>query len=69
MPKVAKEKALAEVRRSQSRFEQAQNRLRKDSKTRRESFERAQEAGATLREIGEAAGLHWSSVATAIRKK
>lgn len=65
----SKQKALSEVRRAQSRFEQAQDRLSEGSKVRRESFERAQEAGATLREIGEAAGLHWSSVATAIRKR
>lgn len=64
-----KQKALSEVRRTQSRFEQSQNRLNKDSKARRESFERAHEAGATLREIGKAAGLHWSTVATAIRKE
>lgn len=69
MPKGAKEKALGEVRRAQSKFERTQDQLSEDGKDRRESFEQARKAGATLREIGEAAGLHWSSVAEALRKK
>jgi hypothetical protein len=69
MPKNSKEKALAEVRRAQSSFERTQSRLGQDSEARRTSFERARKAGATLREIGEAAGLHWSSVAEALRKR
>jgi hypothetical protein len=69
MAKDTKEKALAEAQRAQEKFEGAQHRLAEDGKARRESFRRAQKAGATLREIGEAAGLHWSSVADAIRKK
>jgi hypothetical protein len=64
-----KKKALGDVRRAQSKFERAQQQLSQDSEVRRKSFERARNAGATLREIGEAAGLHWSSVAEAIRKK
>jgi len=64
-----KEKALADVKRAQSKFERAQARLSQDSKNRRESFERAREAGATLREIAAAAGLHWSSVEESLRKK
>ena len=35
---------------------------------RRESFERAREAGLTLREIGEAADLHWSRVGEVLKK-
>jgi len=65
----AKKKALGDVRRAQSKFERAQQQLSQDSEGRRNSFERARNAGATLREIGDAAGLHWSSVAEAIRKK
>jgi hypothetical protein len=65
----AKKKALGDVRRAQSKFEKAQQELSQDSEVRRKSFERARRAGATLREIGDAAGLHWSSVAEAIRKK
>jgi hypothetical protein len=69
MAKDAKQKALGEVRRAQSKFGRAQDQLGKDSQARRASFERAREAGATLREIAEAASLHWSSVADALRKK
>jgi hypothetical protein len=69
MAKDAKQKALSDVRRAQSKFERTQNQLGKNGQARRESFERARKAGATLREIGEAADLHWSSVAEALRKK
>lgn len=69
MAKDAKAKALAEARRAQSKFERTQSQLGQDSNARRSSFERARRAGATLREIGEAVGLHWSSVAEALRKK
>lgn len=69
MAKDAKQKALSEVRRAQVKFERTQSQLGKDSQARRASFERARKAGATLREIGEAADLHWSSVADALRKK
>lgn len=69
MSKDAKQKALGDVRRAQSKFEQTQNQLGQDGQARRESFQRARRAGATLREIGEAAGLHWSSVEEALRKK
>jgi hypothetical protein len=69
MAKDAKQKALSEVRRAQVKFERTQSQLGKDSQVRRTSFERARKAGATLREIGEAADLHWSSVADALRKK
>lgn len=65
----AKKKALGDVRRAQSKFEKAQQELSQNSEVRRKSFERARNAGATLREIGDAAGLHWSSVAEAIRKR
>jgi len=37
-------------------------------KARRESFERARKAGLTLREIGEAADLHWSRVGEVLGK-
>jgi hypothetical protein len=69
MQKDAKGKALVEVRRAQSEFEQTQRRLAENGKARRASFEQARKAGATLREIAEAAGLHWSSVSDALRKK
>ena len=45
MPKSAKEKALAEVSRAQSKFERTRSQLSQDGQGRRESFERAQSAG------------------------
>jgi hypothetical protein len=65
----AKQKALSAARRAQAKFERTRDQLGKDSQARRASFEQARKAGATLREIGKAADLHWSSVADALRKK
>jgi hypothetical protein len=62
MPKDVKQKALQDARRSQARFEKTQKQLDQDGRARRASFKQAQEAGATLREIGEAAGLHWTRI-------
>lgn len=62
MPKDAKQKALQDAHRSQTRFEKTQKQLDQDGQTRRASFKQAQEAGATLREIGEATGLHWTRI-------
>ena len=69
MAKDPKEKSLAEVRRAQAKFTRAQKQLGEDGAARRASFARARKAGATLREIGDAADLHWSSVESALRKK
>jgi hypothetical protein len=69
MARDAKQKALSDVRRAQAKFERTQNQLGKDGRARRASFKRARKAGATLREIGEAANLHWSSVADTLGKK
>lgn len=57
-----KQRALKEAQRSQAKYEKAQERLDKEGKARRESFKRAKDAGATLREIGTAVGLHWSRI-------
>ena len=65
----SKRKALTEARRAQSKFERSQARVGEDGQARRESFRRAQKAGATLREIGEAVGLHWSRIGEIIGKK
>lgn len=62
MPKDAKQKALQDAHRSQTRFEKTQKQLDQDGQIRRASFKQAQEAGATLREIGEATGLHWTRI-------
>lgn len=57
-----KRKALADAQRAQAKYEKTQAQIDKDARTRRESFTRAKEAGATLREIGEAVGLHWTRI-------
>jgi len=69
MPKDAKEKARADVKRAQSRFEGTGSKHEEARKARRESFERARKAGMTLREIGEVANLHWSRVGEVLGKK
>lgn len=62
MPKHAKEKARADVKRAQSKFARLDTERDQARIARREAFERAREAGLTLREIGEAAGLHLTRV-------
>jgi hypothetical protein len=65
----AKQKARADVKRAQSKFERTGDKHEEARKARRESFERARKAGMTLREIGEAANLHWSRVGDVVGKK
>lgn len=62
MPEDAKEKARAEVQRAQSKFASVDSERDQTRIARREAFEGAREAGLTLREIGEAAGLHLTRV-------
>ncbi|HEY5941889.1 MAG TPA: hypothetical protein VIT89_03405 [Solirubrobacterales bacterium] len=62
MPKDAKEKARAEVQRAQSKFARVDSERDQARLVRREAFQRGREAGLTLREIGEAAGLHLTRV-------
>lgn len=62
MPKDTKDKARAEVERAQSKFARVDSERDQVRVARREAFERAREAGLTLREIGEAAGLHLTRV-------
>jgi hypothetical protein len=57
-----KQRALREAQRAQSRYEKARAKLDKDGRHRRESFVQAKKAGATLRELGEAVGLHWTRI-------
>jgi hypothetical protein len=64
----AREKARADVQRAQAKFESAQGKAEEARQARRESFERARKAGLTLREIGEAADLHWSRVGDVLGK-
>lgn len=58
----AKQKARANVKRAQSKFERTGSEHEKARQVRRESFEQARAAGLTLREIADAAGLHWTRV-------
>jgi hypothetical protein len=57
-----KQRALRDAQRAQTRYEKAQEQLDQDGKARRDSFKQAKEAGATLREIGKAVGLHWTRI-------
>lgn len=67
MPPDPKRKALDAARRAQADFEKTQEQLERHARTRRESFECARSAGATLREIGEVVGLHHTRVGQVIR--
>jgi hypothetical protein len=63
MPNDAERKAArAEVKRAQTKFARVDSERDQARIARREAFERAREAGLTLREIGEAAGLHLTRV-------
>jgi hypothetical protein len=68
----AQKKARADVRRAQADFEKEQAKLRESRKKsrarRRERFARAQKAGLSLREIGEAADLHLTRVREILRE-
>jgi hypothetical protein len=67
MAEEAQQKARAELRSAQAAFERAEVQREKVSTARRESFERAQEAGLTLRDIGEVVGLHHTRVGEILR--
>jgi len=62
VPKTTKDEARAEVQRAQSKFARVDSERDQARLARREAFERARDSGLTLREIGEAAGLHFTRV-------
>jgi molecular chaperone GrpE (heat shock protein) len=66
-----KQKARAEVRRAQTEFERAQERVQRERAkaraARRERFAQAQKDGLTVRDIADEAGLDFSHVAEIIR--
>lgn len=64
MPKDSKEKAIADAQRAQLAYERDIDAARE---ARRKSFERAQKAGLSLRNIGDAVGLHRSRVGEILR--
>lgn len=66
MGDTGKQKALRAVRAAQGKFERTQDAAARD---RRKAFAQAQEEGLTLREIGQAVGLHHTRVLQIIRGK
>lgn len=64
MPNDPKQKALADAQRAQLAYERDVEAARE---ARRKSFERAQKAGLSLRDIGDAVGLHRSRVGEILR--
>jgi hypothetical protein len=62
-----KQKVRADLRAAQTAFERAETQRGKAGSARRKSFERAQKAGMTLREIGEIVGLHHTRVGEILR--
>jgi len=69
MPEDAKAKARKAARRAQADFEQTQDKLEALREARRKSFEDAQEAGLSMRDIADETGLHFTRVAQILRKK
>lgn len=65
----AQQKVLSEVRRAQAKVDRADTNLQTQRKERRESFKRAQTSGLSLRQIADAAGLHWTRVREIIKGK
>lgn len=64
MAKANEQKALRAVKDAQTKFEREQA---KTQESRRKAFAAAQEAGLSLRQIGEAVGLHHTRVLQIIR--
>jgi hypothetical protein len=62
----AKEKARREARKVQADYERQVADARN---ARRKGFERAHKAGLSLREIGEAVDLHWTTVGGILKGK
>lgn len=61
-------KARKSVRRAQADFEKAQDKLEALREARRKSFEAAQAAGLSTRDIASETGLHFTRVAQILRK-
>jgi hypothetical protein len=63
----AAKKVRADLRRAQTAFERDQNKLDATRAIRRKSFEKAREAGLSMRDIAEETGLHYTRVAQILR--
>lgn len=63
----AREKAREEARQAQAEYEAAEAKIAKARRARRAKFKKAKDAGLTLREIGEATGLHNTTVGEILR--
>jgi hypothetical protein len=59
----------AEIRRAQAKFAQTDAQRDRASAARRESFERAREAGFSMRDIAAETGLHFTRVAEILRSE
>ncbi len=60
----ARQKARKDLRRAQTNFERKTGEAHAE---RLESFERAQKAGLSLREISQEVGLHWTRIGEILR--
>jgi DNA invertase Pin-like site-specific DNA recombinase len=69
MADAAQAKARKAIRKAQSDFERSQERHEQIREARRKSFEQAQAAGLSTREIAEETGLHFTRVARIIQAK
>jgi hypothetical protein len=62
----SKEQGRRAAQKAQADFERNTDKARE---ARRRGFARARKAGLSLREIGEAAGLHWTTVGEILKEK
>jgi hypothetical protein len=65
----AQTRARKAVRRAHSDFERGQQKVEQLRQARRKSFEAAQSAGLSTRDIAEETGLHFTRVAQILRDK
>lgn len=72
MGEAAREKIWTDVHRAQAEYEAAEAKFQAQiaaaRRARRAKFKEAQDAGLTLREIGEAAGIHHTRIGVILRE-
>jgi DNA-directed RNA polymerase specialized sigma24 family protein len=69
VPEDSQAKARKAAHRAQVAFEQASDKLEQRREARKAAFEQARAAGLSTRDIGEAAGLHFTRVARILQSK